>query len=152
MPDLPQFDPVSDPLSLSKRWEKWRRRFESDMIEYGIVSERRQRALLHYYGGDDLEDVLSTLDNTGTRDEIMPALDALTAYFTPVDTEGKLKSSSTTTTESMESMCRETIENNGEDTDAEGELRGKNTYQRESCVDRNAYMKEKPLQIRTQTK
>ena len=148
MPDLPQFDPVSDPLSLSKRWEKWRRRFESDMIEYGIVSERRQRALLYYYGGDDLEDVLSTLDNTGTRDEIKPALDALTAYFTPVEyTKSKLKSSSstttTTTTERMESMCRETIENNnGEDTDAEGELRGKNTYQRESCVDRNAYERE----------
>ena len=97
------------------------------------MSERRQRALLHYYGGDDLEDVLGTLDNTGTRDEIMPALDAFTSYFTPVDTEIKLKSSSTTTTESMESMYRETIENNGEDTDAEGELRGKNTYQRESC-------------------
>ena len=141
MPDLPQFDPVSDPLSLSKRWEKWRRRFESDMIKYGIVSERRQRALLHYYGGDDLEDVLSTLGNTGTRDEIQPALDALTAYFTPVDTESKLKST-TTTTESMESMCRETIENNGGDTDAEGDLRGKNTYQRESCVDRNAYERE----------
>ena len=111
------------------------------MIEYGIVSERRQRALLHYYGGDDLEDVLSrpTLDNTGTRDEIQPTLDALTAYFTPVEyTESKLKST-TTTTESMESMCRETIENNGEDMDAEGELCGKNTYQRESCVDRNAY-------------
>ena len=142
MPDLPQFDPVSDPLSLSKRWEKWRRRFESDMIEYGIVSERRQWALLHYYGGDDLEDVLSTLDNTGTRDEIQPALDALTAYFTPVKyTESKLKSTRTTT-ESMESMCRETIENNGEHMDAEGELCGKNTYQRESCVDRNAYERE----------
>ena len=102
------------------------------MIEYGIVSKRRQRALLHYYGGDDLEDVLSTLDITGTRDEIKQALDGLTAYFAPVEyTKSKLKSSSTTTTESMESMCRETIENNnGEDTDAEGELRGKNTYQR----------------------
>ena len=101
MPDLPQFDPVSDPFSLSKRWEKWRRRFESDMIEYGIVSERRQRALLHYYGGDDLEDVLGTLANTGTRDEIKPALDALTTYFTQGNTESKLKP----TTESMESMC-----------------------------------------------
>ena len=140
MPDLPQIDPVSDPLSL--RWEKWRRRFESDMIEYGNVSERRQRALLRYYGGDNLEDVLGTLDNTGTRDEIMPALDALTAYFTPVDTESKLKSSSSTTTESMESMYRETIENTGEDTDAEGELRDNNTYHRESCVDRNAYERD----------
>ena len=105
------------------------------------MSERRQRTLLQYYGGDDLEDVLGTLDNTGTRDEIIPALDALTAYFTPVDTESKLKSS-TTTADSMESMCRETMENNGEDTDAEGDLRGKNTYQRESCVDRNAYERE----------
>ena len=106
--------------------------------------ERRQRALLHYYRGlgDDLEDVLGTLDKTGTRDEIIPALDALTAYFTPVDTESKLNPS-TTTTGSMESMCQETIKNNnGKDSDAEDELRGKNTYQRESCIDTNAYKRE----------
>ena len=62
--------------------------------------------------------MLGTLDNTGIRHEIIPALDELTAYFTPVEyTESKLKS---TTTESMESMCREMIEemienDNGDD-------------------------------------
>ena len=61
LPEQPQFESVSDPLSLSKRWEKWRRRFENDMIEYDIVSERR----LHYCEGDDLEeDVLGTLGYT----------------------------------------------------------------------------------------
>ena len=46
-------------------------------------------------------------------------------------------------------MCRETIENNGEDTDAEGELRGKNTYQRESCVERETVMNKNPDQMIT---
>ena len=80
----------------------------------------------------------------------MPALDALTAYFTPVeDTESKLKS---TTTGSMESMCQKTIENdNGEDMgynskpigqNAEGEIHDKNSYQRECGIDMNAYERE----------
>ena len=83
MPNLPAFDPYSDPPSLCTRWTKWQRRFEDAMIGFDITSAKRQRALLLHFGGEDLQDVFETLDNTGTVDEIKPALDALTAYFTP---------------------------------------------------------------------
>ena len=83
MPNLPAFDPYSDPPSLCTRWTKWQRRFEDAMIGFDITSAKRQRALLLHFGGEELQDVFETLDNTGTVDEIKPALDALTAYFTP---------------------------------------------------------------------
>ena len=83
MPNLPSFDPHSDPTSLSTRWKKWVRRFEDAMIGFDITSGKRQRALLLHYGGEELEDIFDTLDNTGSADEIQPAIDALTEYFTP---------------------------------------------------------------------
>ena len=83
MPNIPQFDPYSDPPSVSIRWERWRRRFEDAMTGFNITSTKRQRALLLHYGGEDLQDVFDTLDNTGTENEIKPALEALTKYFTP---------------------------------------------------------------------
>ena len=83
MPNLPAFDPYSDPPSLCTRWTKWQRRFEDAMIGFDITSAKRQRALLMHFGGEDLQDVFETLDNTGTVDEIKPALDALAPYFTP---------------------------------------------------------------------
>ena len=83
MPNIPQFDPYSDPPSVSIRWERWRRRFEDAMTGFNITSTKRQRALLLHYGGEDLQDVFDTLDNTGTENEIKPAFEALTKYFTP---------------------------------------------------------------------
>ena len=53
------------------------------MIGFDITSGKRQRALLLHYGGEELEDIFDTLDNTGSADEIKPAIDALTEYFTP---------------------------------------------------------------------
>ena len=53
------------------------------MIGFDITSGKRQRALLLHYGGEELEDIFDTLDNTGSADEIQPAIDALTEYFTP---------------------------------------------------------------------
>ena len=56
------------------------------MIGFDITSGKRQRALLLHYGGEELEDIFDTLDNTGSADEIKPAIDALTEYFTPKNT------------------------------------------------------------------
>ena len=83
MPNLPSFDPHSDPTSLSTRWKKkWVRRFEDAMIGFDITSGKRKCALLLHYGGEELEDIFDTLDNTGSANEIKPAIDALTEYFT----------------------------------------------------------------------
>ena len=83
MPNIPPFDPHSDPTSLGTRWQKWVRRFQDAMIGFDITSEKRQRALLLHFGGEELEDIFDTLENTGADDKIKPAIDALTTYFTP---------------------------------------------------------------------
>ena len=62
---------------------KWFRRFEDAMIGFHFTSVKGQRALLLHYGVEDLEDIFDTLDNTGSADEIKPAIDALKDYFTP---------------------------------------------------------------------
>ena len=51
---------------------KTSRRFENDMTTFGIASPKRQRVLLHYFGGE-LVDVLDALDDTyRARDDIKP--------------------------------------------------------------------------------
>ena len=39
--------------------------------------------MLRFYSGDELTDILESLNDTGTEDEIEPAIEALTRYFTP---------------------------------------------------------------------
>ena len=83
MPNLSEFDPDGDPRNVSNRWTKWVHDFREAMVSFKITCEKRQRALLRFYGGDELTDVLESLNDTGTEDEIEPAIEALTRYFTP---------------------------------------------------------------------
>ena len=83
MPNLPEFDPDGDPRNVSNRWTKWVHDFRASMVSFKITCEKRQRALLRFYGGDELTDILESLDDTGTDEEIEPAIEALTRYFTP---------------------------------------------------------------------
>ena len=83
MPNLSEFDPDGDPRNVSNRWTKWVHDFRAAMVSFKITCEKRQRALLRFYGGDELTDILESLNDTGTEDEIGPAIEALTRYFTP---------------------------------------------------------------------
>ena len=83
MPNLSEFDPDDDPRNVSNRWTKWVHDFRAAMVSFKITCEKRQRALLRFYGGDELTDILESLDDTGTDEEIEPAIEALTMYFTP---------------------------------------------------------------------
>ena len=83
MPNLSEFDPDGDPRNVSNRWTKWVHDFRAAMVSFKITCEKRQRALLRFYGGDELTDILESLNDTGTEDEIEPAIEALTRYFTP---------------------------------------------------------------------
>ena len=82
MPDLPEFDP-HDPRNVSNRWTKWVHDFRAAMVSFKIASSKRQRALLKFYGGEDFIEFFDSLEDTGTSDEIEPAIEALTRYFTP---------------------------------------------------------------------
>ena len=83
MPNLSEFDPDGDPRNVSNRWTKWVHDFRAAMVSFKITCEKRQRALLRFYRGDELTDILESLNDTGTEDEIEPAIEALTRYFTP---------------------------------------------------------------------
>ena len=83
MPNLSEFDPDRDPRNVSNRWTKWVHDFRAAMVSFKITCEKRQRALLRFYGGDELTDILESLNDTGTEEEIEPAIEALTRYFTP---------------------------------------------------------------------
>ena len=83
MPNLSEFDPDGDPRNVSNRWIKWVHDFRAAMVSFKITCEKRQRALLRFYGGDELTDILESLNDTGTEDEIEPGIEALTRYFTP---------------------------------------------------------------------
>ena len=83
MPDLPEFDPHSDPRNVSNRWTKWVHDFRAAMVSFKITCKKRQRALLKYYGGEEFIEFFDSLEDTGTDDEIEPAIEALTRYFTP---------------------------------------------------------------------
>ena len=83
MPNLPEFDADGDPRNVANRWTKWVHDFRAAMVSFKITCEKRQRALLRFYGGDELTDILESLNDTGTEDEIEPAIEALTRYFTP---------------------------------------------------------------------
>ena len=83
MPNLSEFDPDRDPRNVSNRWTKWVHDFRAAMVSFKITCKKRQRALLRFYGGDELADILESLDDTGTDEVIEPAIEALTRYFTP---------------------------------------------------------------------
>ena len=53
------------------------------MIGFNITPGKHQRALLLHYGGEELEDIFDILEHTGLAEQIKPAIDALTEYFTP---------------------------------------------------------------------
>ena len=83
IPNLSEFDPDGDPINVSNRWTKWVHDFRAAMVSFKITCKKRQRALLRFYGGDELTDILESLNDTGTEEEIEPAIEALTRYFTP---------------------------------------------------------------------
>ena len=83
IPNLSEFDPDGDPINVSNRWTKWVHDFRAAMVSFKITCKKRQRALLRFYGGDELTDILESLNDTGTEAEIEPAIEALTRYFTP---------------------------------------------------------------------
>ena len=72
MPNLSEFDPDGDLRNVSNRWTKWVHDFRAAMVSFKITCEKRQRALLRFYGGDELTDILESLDDTGTDEEIEP--------------------------------------------------------------------------------
>ncbi|XP_053381714.1 uncharacterized protein LOC128549223 [Mercenaria mercenaria] len=72
---------VVNELAVDSRWKKWCQRLENLLIGLDITNEKRKRALLLHYAGEEVNDIFDTLSETG--DDYKTALLKLTEYFAP---------------------------------------------------------------------
>ena len=61
---IPHFEVHGDVATRDTRWKKWHSNFERAMVGYDIKDPTRKRALLLFYGGQDLQDEFATLPET----------------------------------------------------------------------------------------
>lgn len=87
---IEKFDCFSDPATLGRRWKRWLNAFELYADGKGLIIEedkddnkQRRRALLLHFAGPDVQDIFSTLPDTGTAKEYDKAVAALNNYFVP---------------------------------------------------------------------
>ncbi|ROL08902.1 hypothetical protein DPX16_5238 [Anabarilius grahami] len=88
---VPKFDRYSDPATLGLRWTRWLNAFEHFADGKGSIltdetsnaTKQRRRALLLHHAGTDVQDIFSTLADTGGPTDYAQAVTALNAYFVP---------------------------------------------------------------------
>lgn len=88
---IPTFECYKDPATLGPRWTRWLTSFELYADGKGLIIaedataavRQRRRALLLHYAGPDVQDIFSTLPNTGEAVDYNEAVAALNAYFVP---------------------------------------------------------------------
>ena len=80
---MPPFDPKSDISTVAQRWEKWLKRFKRYLVAMNITAKARQRALLLYAAGPEVETIFDTLPENGDDDDFELACQKLTEYFSP---------------------------------------------------------------------
>ncbi|KAK0146346.1 Nuclear apoptosis-inducing factor 1 [Merluccius polli] len=88
---VPKFDCYNEPATLGPRWSRWLTVFELFADGKGLImtenvsdhNKVRRRALLLHHTGTDVQDIFSTLDDTGGPDDYAKAVDALNNYFMP---------------------------------------------------------------------
>ncbi|CAB4044482.1 Hypothetical predicted protein, partial [Paramuricea clavata] len=80
---LGNFDPHSDPTTLSVRWKEWLRRYERFLVAMDIKDDTRKRALLLYAAGNEVEKIFATLSEVGEEKDYKKAVEKLNEYFLP---------------------------------------------------------------------
>ena len=80
---LGNFDPYSDPTTLSLRWKELLRRYERFLVAMDIKDDTRKRVLLLYAAGNEVEKVLATLSDVGEDKDYKKAVEKLNEYFSP---------------------------------------------------------------------
>ena len=80
---LGNFDPYSNPTTLSLRWKEWLRRYERFLVVMDIKYDTRKRALLLYAAGNEVEKFFATLSEVGEDKDYKKAVEKLNEYFLP---------------------------------------------------------------------
>ena len=82
LPDFPQFDCNNEPTSLGITWKKWVSRLENLFVALNINNDGRKKALMLYYGGEELASIYETLD-VKPADTFDVAKQNLNKFFEP---------------------------------------------------------------------
>nr|XP_058952093.1 uncharacterized protein K02A2.6-like [Pocillopora verrucosa] len=88
---IPKFDCHSEPATLGPRWTRWFTSFELFADGKGLIitegtnatTRQRRRAMLLHLAGQDVQEIFSTLANTGEATDYTAAVTALNGYFLP---------------------------------------------------------------------
>ena len=88
---IPKFDCQSDPAMLGPRWTRWMTSFELYADGKGLIitkatnanKRQRRRAMLPHLSGPDVQEIFSTLTDTGEATDYAAAVTALNGYFLP---------------------------------------------------------------------
>ena len=81
--NFPPFEVHANEANLSPRWTKWLERFERFMCVADVKDDTRKRAALLHYAGPEVDEIFSTLPDTGETKEYAKATAALDKYFKP---------------------------------------------------------------------
>ena len=77
---MPPFDPKMDVSAVAQRRKQWLKRFQRYLLAMDIKSKARQRAMLLYAAGPEVEAIFDTLPDTGQGDDFKTAGEKLTEY------------------------------------------------------------------------
>ena len=88
---IPKFDCHSDPATLGPRWTRWLTSFELFADGKGLIitedanttTRQRRRAMLLHLAGPDVQEIFSTLPDTGEATDYAATVTALNGYFLP---------------------------------------------------------------------
>ena len=86
---LPKFDCFSDPATIGPLWTRWLTSFELYADGKGLIisegttaaTKQRRRAMLLHLAGPDVQEIFTTLTETGDATNYASAVEALNAYF-----------------------------------------------------------------------
>ena len=88
---IPKFDCHTDPATLGPRWTPWLTSLELLADGKGLIitedanatTRQRRRAMLLHLAGPDVQEIFSTLPDTGEATNYAAAVTALNGYFLP---------------------------------------------------------------------
>ena len=80
---ISQFNPSTDPASVSQRWKDWLKRFQRFIMAMDIKDDTRKRNLLLYLAGPEVDKIFETLPETGENKDYALAVKKLSEYFAP---------------------------------------------------------------------
>ena len=83
---IPKFDCHSDPATLGPRWTHWLTSFELFVDGKGLIvteatnatTRQRRRAMLLHFAGPDVQEILTTLADTGEASDYASSIGGMT--------------------------------------------------------------------------